>query len=460
MITYEITPFISSSNSKKLHQTSVYDRLFKSISVSTKLPNQDGESEVEIDDGFSLHVKRKTTHDLHPIDALAFSLMSVRGNLHEGRMIVPGQGFHNSYTAEGDGPTEGIAFVLCRTEDWSLPREESELGFDPMPALHDLLDNAPVENFFSVTGGRSLVTADARGLIVDYVQLFDHAKFSNDFESVELDCDEESSPILLELAVQHAMRSFDVRTAALNIDILGNMLESPENRKNALVALRSSQLRMTARSIEALVENRKWHTFIAHDSFRVRAVIRRLSATADRSISEQFNSIHPIIEAAEADIRGLREQDEALRVQIQAKRDLDSERRNTKLIQHGSAIVGGAALVGVFASLAGIGGSSPFSPYLRAAFATIVIAIGIGSTAWLLDGFIQRKPARSKLVKTLLKLGGGVLIGVSFLTSLLVWSNVWTASPSLLGLIVVVGLAGGSLVLYVREPELRADELI
>lgn len=469
MIIYKIIPLVDKANLTELLKTSVYEQLFTHGSLEQDLSEVGGggdksyEEDVEINGGFVLHVSREVVKksDLHPVDALAYAMQSVRGDRRfANKLIVPGQGFHNSYTAAGEGPTEGIAVVLCRTEDWEIERVKSGLDFEPLPALCDLIDENPVQEFINVGEGRSLVTADSRGLIIDYVQLYDHERLAStnaeaEYPNAEAEylCDQESSPLIIELAIQHAIRSLDVMTAAKSIDVLVAKDLNEVDHKSSLIDLRSAQMRMTARSIEGSVENRLWHTFIGHDSFRMRVLLRKLSVQADLAVSEQFRSIHPIIEAAEAEIRALRESIDAKRRDEDERDRAKRERRYSTLVQRGTTVFGGAALVGLFASLAGIKGATPFSPYLRAAFATIAIATCIGGVAWLLSFLAQKNPPRSPHMSIVIKSLGSLFVFLVLVLAGLVWLSVLKASSLLLGITIVLGLLGGSLLLYVWLPD-------
>ena len=423
----------------------MYENLFRHEEFSKNLTDIDDEKDIEVDNGLYLHVVRRRIVGEHPMDALAFALMSVREDRRKGHLIVPGQGFHNSFTSAGDGPTEGIAIVLCQIKEWETPRDRGELELDPLPRLHDLISDKSVDDFFDVEVGRSLVTSDVRGLIIDYTQLYDHAEFSSDEVHAEMLCDEESSPLIIELAIQHAIRSRDVLKAAKSIDILSRNDLSAEEHRVALVNLRATQIRLITRTIGNALENRDWHTFLAHDSFRIRTITRKLSARVDSSLSTLLTSIHPIIEAGESEIR-------AFEIQASSRKEQIREKRNASLWQRGSTIVGGAALVGLFASLASIGGSTPFSPYLRAAFATVTIALGIGGIALISDKLIQYKSPSKDRVRVLLASFGVLAIVSVLLLAGLAWSNVLKPSGLLFAFTGILGLVGGSLLLLVRKP--------
>ena len=213
----------------------------------------------------------------------------------------------------------------------------------------------------------------------------------------------------------------------------------------ALVNLRATQIRLITRTIGNALENRDWHTFLAHDSFRIRTITRKLSARVDSSLSTLLTSIHPIIEAGESEIR-------AFEIQASSRKEQIREKRNASLWQRGSTIVGGAALVGLFASLASIGGSTPFSPYLRAAFATVTIALGIGGIALISDKLIQYKSPSKDRVRVLLASFGVLAIVSVLLLAGLAWSNVLKPSGLLFAFTGILGLVGGSLLLLVRKP--------
>lgn len=435
MIVYGITPLKPAPGKAPALSTSgVYERLFVKPSRTESLHTIDTEADVVTADGFTLRVRRNQdgADSLHPIDALIYELNAIRRSTLPDVLRIPGQAFSNSYTSVDKAPAEGVAVVLCGQTDWDREVEDTELNWDPIPAIHPLRDRSTTISYKDA-GRDCYVTADARGLIIDYELEFDHADFGE-----EDTVDEEASAFLIDFAVQHAIRSIDIARAAESIDILGNHKSDSASRQEALDTLRTLQLRMAARGVESLLENREWQSFIGHDAFRMSAITRRESARLDRDLSEQFTSIQPVIEASDAD--------------LQKRSANERESRIKRVTGLAGAVLGGAALLGLFAALAAIpaGTDVAFSPYVRAAFATLTLGAIVAGYAWLLQWALPTVPKRSAGV---LRLTGGAALVLGVLLAGVGWF--WSGAPpiallvasvacSMLGILALIYASGGS----------------
>lgn len=426
MIVYGITPLAPEAlKALSLSKPGVRDRLFVKPSRTESLTSIDSEGLMDLADGFTLRVQRNKDdiHLMHPIEALLTELTDIRNHNGPDTIRIPGQAFSRSYTAEDQSPAEGVVVVLFGSSDWeSREIEGSELDWDPIPALFPLHDPSDPVSYQQAPRG-SYITADGRGLIIDYDAELDHAQLDTEPAVNEATVDDEVSPFLIEFALQHAVRSIDIARAAACIDTLGDQGSSWESRREALDTLRMVQLRMAARGVESLIENREWQSFLGHDSFRFSVITRRQSGRLDRELSEQFTAVQPIIEAADAD--------------LQLRTTQERESRVKRVTGLAGAVIGGAALIGLFAALAAIPDQSElaFNPYLRAAFATVALGAIVAGYAWLLQVALPRDPVGISV--RWLKFLGGALVSVGIAAALI--GLLWNSAPTAALLVVSLG---------------------
>ncbi len=468
MIVYGIRPLNpENTDPPEALDTGMYKRLFTKPSRNLSLNKIDGVEEVTLPDGFTLRVHRDASDSdkLHPIDALLYELNAVRNSGEPDEMVIPGQAFGNSDVEVGCGPTEGVVLVLCGSNDWARPRVDYVGGLlDPVPALYHPTDRSTQVPHEEAKRG-SYITADSRGLVIDYDLEFDHADYGDGDGDGELICDEEASPFLAEFAVQHAIRTYDITRAARSIDDLSDFSATAEKRAQALTDLRAVQLKMAARGVESLVENRDWQSFSGHDAFRMQQITRRESARVDRQLSEQFSAIQPVIEASEAELQRVEAAKRAGEREVEADRlrkadgrEVAREARVKRVTGLAAAVVGGVALIGLFAALAAIpvaGGT--FNPYVRAAFATLTLAALVAAFAWILQIAMRQSHVGHGRRVVLARILGAVFVSVGVVVSALGWLTVQDPSPTLLVLALVVVLVGVVCLTYAYEPDVESD---
>lgn len=431
-------------------------------------------SVVPLSPGLHLLVQRKEETQSHPTEILALTLDMLRDGhlLKDARaagleldglsgLSVPGQAHGTSGMRSESVPSEGVVMVVSDSDDWARPVQPDATSLaDVLPALKKLWSDDTVS--WSKPNRESVVTSDFRGLLLDAEEYEIH-------DDVSL-AEEETIASLMNLAHGHALRSYDVAAAARLADRLLLGLGRAETvERKPLEAMRQVQLRFASRGLEAVIEHREWEGTNADDAFRVRQRLRLINASLDSTLNRAFERFQPLVEASEAariqeqsdskaeERRRKEEQTRAAEARADEERrirlaqDAARQERAAKLTRRGAGAVAGASVLVLFAALAAIPkGRTFFSPYVRAAFATVVLGAVVAGTAWLMERAMHARAPRGWL-RWLVGATGWGLILAALGAAAVGWLG--EGDPGIGALLGVVAalVAGGCLALLVVD---------
>ena len=378
-------------------------------------------------------------------------------------LVIPGQA-RNSSLLNPSPPTEGTVVVLFMSHERDFRESDPTSGPSTSSLRGDLhrvtanlpfsyMDIDPIPMVGPVSHPETgqvieglWATADARGILVDMMTVFAHSDYALHPDHMQDIVQEEVERAIVELAADHAARSLDLALAAKLTDVVADPSVPVNERAEALPQLRSAQLRLQSRAILASMEVHEWDTHEADDSFRFSHLMRQISARKDTEVSERFAAFQPLFEASHEDF---------LRLDREKAESRSARIREFKGIA--AAVVGGAALVGLFAALAAVPSyESPvaFSPFWRAAIATLVIAGGFALVAWGAQKLIScRPPTTARPWRWLGTLSSvlGVVLG------LYAWIFMSAPGAEAFGAVLVLLLVGSGLILLCYQPEARSQ---
>lgn len=357
-------------------------------------------------------------------------------------------------------PRDGVVVVIVEKDDWLRAPDTSDYAnghIRPIPALFTFDDEEPQRVDAWRAGRGSYITADSRGLIIDADLDLDPVPSDDGDLSGGDEVNEVWAWMFLpDFAVAHAERTQDYQRAHAYVAALTDpepLRPAPPDqrstRQEALNGLRAVQLRIAARATRAVQTVRQWQTDYGYAAFRLQTRLAAETSRLDIKTSEAFARLQPIIESAEQQAREAAERRRDVRVR--------------ELANIAGAVVGGVALVGLFAALAAIPDTgSTFNPYLRAAFAAVAIGGVIAAYSWALLAVVAREP-KSSSAATAARWAGRSLMAVGVAAAVIsltaeegsdLASLGWLASNPgwvLLGVLFIV-LSGVLLLAYGETP--------
>jgi ABC-type transport system involved in cytochrome bd biosynthesis fused ATPase/permease subunit len=149
---------------------------------------------------------------------------------------------------------------------------------------------------------------------------------------------------------------------------------------------------------------------------------------------------------------------EAERLRRSVQRETLREARAKRVTSLAAAVVGGVALIGLFAALAAIpvaGGT--FDPYVRAAFAALALGALVAGYAWLLEIAMRQSHIGHERRRRVSRILGSVLVGAGVFVSVVGWLALADPSPSLLLLALGIALFGVFFLTYSYESDVEGD---
>lgn len=453
----------------------LYSRLFRPSGYRHLEFDGDGVALQDVSPALLLRVKRTATPPSSTMDDLGsegalgtllgtLDLLRMRPDTELRHLVIPGQ-TRNSSLLNPSAPMEGTVVVLFMPHERDFREVDGTDGPTTVGSLRSDLHRVTANPPFSYMDidpipmvgpvshpetGRVIdglwATADARGILVDMMTVFAHSGYAPNPDQMQDIVQGEAERAIVELAKDHAARSLDLALAAKFTELVANPSIPVDERADALAQLRSAQLRLQSRAILASMEVHEWDTHEADDSFRFSHLMRQISARRDTEVSERFAAFQPLFEASHEDF-----------LRVDRERAESRSARIREFTGIAAAVVGGAALVGLFAALAAVpSNDSPvaFSPFWRAAIATLVIAGGIALMAWGAQKLISHRPPSAAWPLRwlgVLASAAGVALG------LYAWMFMSAPGADVFGAVLVLLLVGSGLVLLCYQPEARSQ---